>query len=208
MAKKDKEAKKVLERTYNVPLRREWLKVPKYKRAKKASKALKQFIEKHMKSQDVRILKYANEEIWKKGMKSPPHHIKVNAVKDEKGKVLVELFGKEIKEEKPDTQTSKSESDASKEKKEKTEKKEKKTEKEEKLEEKRKETVDKEAEEGKKIEKEEIKEEKKEPQILPHPKAAELKQPKQFKSDKPDYRAPKGSQGIAKREHHHKTERK
>ena len=37
MAKeKIKEPKVVLERTYNVPLRKEWLKAPKWKRAKKA----------------------------------------------------------------------------------------------------------------------------------------------------------------------------
>ena len=40
----------VLERTYNVPLRREWLKAPKYKRSKKAIAALKQFVAKHMKA--------------------------------------------------------------------------------------------------------------------------------------------------------------
>ena len=46
---------KTLERTYNVPLRKEFLKVPKYKRAKKAVKALKQFLAKHMKSDNVKI---------------------------------------------------------------------------------------------------------------------------------------------------------
>ena len=32
---KKEESDVVLERTYNVPLRREWLKAPKYKRSKK-----------------------------------------------------------------------------------------------------------------------------------------------------------------------------
>jgi ribosomal protein L31E len=45
MAKDDK--KPVLERTYNVPLRREYLKVPRYRRAKKAVTALKEFVSKH-----------------------------------------------------------------------------------------------------------------------------------------------------------------
>ena len=45
----------ILERTYNVPLRKEFLKVPKYKRAKKAVTALKQFLVKHMKSDNIKI---------------------------------------------------------------------------------------------------------------------------------------------------------
>ena len=83
-----------LERTYNVPLRKEYRKAPKYKRAKKAVKALREFIAKHMKAalDNVKIGKYANLEIWKKGIKNPPHHIKVLAVKEEE-KVNVELVG-------------------------------------------------------------------------------------------------------------------
>ena len=54
MAKKD-EPKQVLERTYNVPLRRELLKVPRYRKTQKATKALREFLAKHMKSDDVKI---------------------------------------------------------------------------------------------------------------------------------------------------------
>ena len=104
MAKKAEPAKSkvVLERVYNVPLRREFQKVPIYKRTKKAVTALKQYIEKHMKSEDVRIGIHANQLLWKDGIKNPPHHIKVNAVKDDKGTVrveLVELTGRAKREE-------------------------------------------------------------------------------------------------------------
>ncbi len=92
MAKKQ-EKKTVLERTYNVPLRKEFLKAPRWKRTPKAAKALKMFISRHMKSENVKIGKYANMELWKHGMKNPPHHIKVEAVKDEDGLVRVELVG-------------------------------------------------------------------------------------------------------------------
>ena len=91
---------KILERTYNVPLRKEFLKVPKYKRAKKAVKALKQFLVKHMKSDNVKIGKYLNDEIWKHGIKNPPHHVKLNAVKDEEGLVTAELVGAPVVEKK------------------------------------------------------------------------------------------------------------
>ncbi|MBW2985432.1 60S ribosomal protein L31 [Candidatus Woesearchaeota archaeon] len=83
----------ILERTYNVPLRKEFLKVPKYKRAKKAVTALKQFLVKHMKSDNVKIGKYLNDEIWKHGIKNPPHHVKLNAVKDKDGLITAELVG-------------------------------------------------------------------------------------------------------------------
>ncbi len=116
MAKKE-ESKIVLERTYNVPLRREWLKVPRYKRAAKAARGLRAFLIKHMKSDDVKIGKYLNESIWKKGMRNPPHHIQVEAKKDDKGAVFAELVGapkeKEIaekeKEEKKKTEEVKKE---------------------------------------------------------------------------------------------------
>lgn len=97
MAKKP-ETKPVLERTYNVPLRKEWLKSPRYRRSKKAVTALKEFIVKHMKASNIKIGKHLNEEVWKHGIKNPPHHIKVNAVKDSEGLVKVELFGKPIEE--------------------------------------------------------------------------------------------------------------
>jgi len=96
-----------LERVYNVPLRKEWLKKPKYLRAKKAARALREFLIKHMKSEDIRLGKHLNEELWKHGMKNPPHHVKVTAIKDDKGVVRAELVGfkyeefkKEKKEEK------------------------------------------------------------------------------------------------------------
>ena len=56
--KKKKEEKKIiLERVYNVPLRKEWLKSPKNKRAKKAVTALKKFLVRHMKSDKIKVAK-------------------------------------------------------------------------------------------------------------------------------------------------------
>jgi large subunit ribosomal protein L31e len=93
MVKKTDKAKIVLERVYNVPLRREFLKSPKWKRTKKAVRVLREFLMKHMKSSDVKIGKYLNLELWKCGIKNPPHHVKVNVTKDDKGTVRAELFG-------------------------------------------------------------------------------------------------------------------
>jgi|TARA_B100002003_G_scaffold176853_1_gene164715 large subunit ribosomal protein L31e len=102
---KKEENEVVLERVYNVPLRKEWLKAPKYKRSKKAIIALKQFVAKHMKAAEdsegkafVKIERSANMAIWKDGIKNPPHHLKIKATKDKEGVVRVELEGAKLKE--------------------------------------------------------------------------------------------------------------
>ena len=91
MAKKDEVAKIVLERVYNIPLRRETLKVPPFKKANKAVKTIRIFISRHMKSDNVALGRYLNLKIWKLGAKNPPHHVKVNVTKDDKGRVYAEL---------------------------------------------------------------------------------------------------------------------
>jgi len=82
-----------IEREYNVPLRREFMKAPKHKRANKATKALREFLAKHMKTdiENVKISKWINQQIWNRGMKKPPHHLKVKVIKDDKGIVNAEL---------------------------------------------------------------------------------------------------------------------
>jgi large subunit ribosomal protein L31e len=82
-----------LERTYNIPLRKEFMKVPRWRRTKKAVNALRQFLEKHMKSEDVKLSKQLNQHVWKNGIRNPPHHVKVNVSKDDTGMVRAELFG-------------------------------------------------------------------------------------------------------------------
>ena len=87
-----------LERTYTIPLRSEWLKSVKYKRAKKAVRAIKDFLTRHMKTDvaNIRIGTSINLELWKHGIKNPPSRIKVNVTKDDKGMVRAELFGVKI----------------------------------------------------------------------------------------------------------------
>jgi len=88
----------MLERTYIIPLRREWLKTQKYKRAKKAVTGVKDFLMRHMRVEleMVKLGPKLNEEIWKHGMKNPPSRVKVTVVKDDKNLVTAELFGFEM----------------------------------------------------------------------------------------------------------------
>jgi len=87
------------EKIYTVPLRREFLKVAKYNRSKKAMKALKEFLKKHLK-EEVKIGKYLNEEVSKR-RKNPPGKVKIR-IEGEKGKYKAELIDapkEEIKKE-------------------------------------------------------------------------------------------------------------
>lgn len=75
------------EREYVIPLRREYLKVPQYRRAGRAVKAIKKFIAKHMKVADrnvdnVKIDMYFNNEVWMRGKTNPPSKVKVKATRD------------------------------------------------------------------------------------------------------------------------------
>ena len=86
MAEEKTETKKI-EREYVIPLRKEFLKVPQYRRAGRAAKAIKQFIAKHMKVENrdvnkVKVDMYINNEIWARGKTNPPSRIKVKAIKE------------------------------------------------------------------------------------------------------------------------------
>jgi large subunit ribosomal protein L31e len=87
MAKKTEVKEDKIEREYVIPLRKEWNKVPRYKRANKAIKAIKEFLAKHFRVVDrdlnkIKIDKLLNEEVWFRGIKKPPGKIKVKARKE------------------------------------------------------------------------------------------------------------------------------
>lgn len=85
-------------RIHTIPLRREFNKVSRPKRAEKAVKALKDYVMKHYRTGNVRIGKDLNERLWSRGIKNPPAKVKVVALKKDD---LVELFLEEsYKEEK------------------------------------------------------------------------------------------------------------
>ncbi|HIG96427.1 TPA: hypothetical protein HA249_06095 [Candidatus Woesearchaeota archaeon] len=98
-----------LERVYTIPIAKEWLKVPVYKRAKKSIIGVRNFLTRHMKSEDIRLGKALNEAIWVHGMKNPPRKVKINVTKDSKGVVHAELFGAGL-EQKAEVKAKKAES--------------------------------------------------------------------------------------------------
>ncbi len=72
---------------YVIPLRKSWNRVPRYKKANKAIKTIKEFLARHMKLHErdlnkIKIDKYLNEFIWSRGIRKPPARVKVKAVKE------------------------------------------------------------------------------------------------------------------------------
>jgi len=86
-----------MERIYNIPLRKEFSKAPRYKKSGKSIRAIKEFIIKHMKTEEVKIGKYLNELVWKNGPKNPPHKVSVKAIK-ENNITKVELIDAPVEE--------------------------------------------------------------------------------------------------------------
>lgn len=78
-----------MERIYTIPLR-DVKKVPRTKRSPRAMRYIKEFIQKHMKNEDVIISTEVNEKIWERGREKIPSKIKVKAV-EEDGQVEVLL---------------------------------------------------------------------------------------------------------------------
>ena len=72
-----------LKREYVIPLRRKTKTAPKWRRSKKAVVVLKDFIRKHMKTEDVIVCSELNSFIWERGIKNPPGKVSVVALKTE-----------------------------------------------------------------------------------------------------------------------------
>lgn len=82
---------------HNIPLRKEWLKAPEYRRAKKAIVGIRKYMEKHYRNQEIKIGKYLNLEIWGRGNRNPPPYVTVKVIKD-KDFIRVELPNAPVEE--------------------------------------------------------------------------------------------------------------
>ncbi|NJL44026.1 MAG: hypothetical protein HC945_01735 [Nitrosarchaeum sp.] len=79
-------------RTYTIPLRKDINKTSMHRRAKRAVTTVKSFVERHMKTDTVKIGKALNEALWKNGMQNPPHKVTVQCERKD-DHVRVELEG-------------------------------------------------------------------------------------------------------------------
>ena len=75
------------EQEYTIPLRGKFKHVARYKKTPKAIKSVKEFLARHMKIYDrdlnkIKLEREVNEFLWARGIKNPPHKIKVKAIKN------------------------------------------------------------------------------------------------------------------------------
>ena len=78
------------ERIYTIPLAKA-RHGPRNKRAKKAVRYLREFMERHFKPEALIISQPVNEKIWSRGIQKPPRKLKVRATKNIDGLVVVYL---------------------------------------------------------------------------------------------------------------------
>jgi ribosomal protein L31E len=78
------------EKQFIINLRREFIKAPNYKKSMKAVKAIREYVTKHLKNNNIKICPELNLKIWEHGNKNPIHKIKVKT-KQEEDYILVQL---------------------------------------------------------------------------------------------------------------------
>ena len=78
------------ERIYTVPLK-EARNAQRYRRSEKAMMVLKAFAVRHMKAGTVKVDAAVNAAVWARGIKSPPHKIRVKMTKDDEGLVTITM---------------------------------------------------------------------------------------------------------------------
>ena len=80
-----------LTRVYTINLGRAWL-TPQHKRTDRVVNMIREFAEKHMKSDEIKLEQELNRQIWSRGKTNPPRNVRVKMVKDEDGVVTVSLY--------------------------------------------------------------------------------------------------------------------
>ena len=79
------------ERIYTVPLRKAYWTGSRLKRANRSVRILKEFVERHMKPEDLLIQPEVNDIIWSRGIQKPPRRVRIRATKNADNLVRVYL---------------------------------------------------------------------------------------------------------------------
>ncbi|MGQ4911007.1 MAG: 50S ribosomal protein L31e [Candidatus Thorarchaeota archaeon] len=79
------------ERIYTVPLRKAYWTGSRLKRANRSVRILKEFVERHMKPEELLIQPEVNERIWARGIQKPPRRLRIRATKNSENLVRVYL---------------------------------------------------------------------------------------------------------------------
>jgi len=88
-AEGEEEIEVVEEKVYTIPLRHVWVVTPRGRRAPRAVRDVRDYVARHMKSDEVAVSNEINSAIWSRSINKPPRKITVRAVKDKEGKVII-----------------------------------------------------------------------------------------------------------------------
>jgi len=84
----EEEIEIVEEKAYTVNLR-EARKAPLKQRTPRAITELRNFVKRHMKVESVIMSNEINEQVWSRSIEKPPRKLKIRAVKDKEGNVII-----------------------------------------------------------------------------------------------------------------------
>jgi large subunit ribosomal protein L31e len=79
------------ERIYTVPLRKAYWTGSRLRRANKSVRILREFVERHMKPEELLIQPEVNNLIWARGIQKPPRRLRIRATKNADNLVRVYL---------------------------------------------------------------------------------------------------------------------
>ncbi|MBN2228089.1 MAG: 60S ribosomal protein L31 [Candidatus Thorarchaeota archaeon] len=79
------------ERIYTVPLRKAYWTGSRLRRANRSVRILREFVERHMKPEELLIQPEVNEKLWARGIERPPRRVRVRATKNADNLVRVYL---------------------------------------------------------------------------------------------------------------------
>ncbi|MHA1135384.1 MAG: 50S ribosomal protein L31e [Candidatus Thorarchaeota archaeon] len=90
-AEEEEEEEIIDERIYTVPLRKAYWTGSRLRRANRSVRILREFVERHMKPEELLIQPEVNEQIWARGMQKPPRRVRIRATKNADNLVRVYL---------------------------------------------------------------------------------------------------------------------
>jgi large subunit ribosomal protein L31e len=79
------------EMIYTVNFRKAWI-TPQYRRTDRVINILREFAERHMKTDDIKIDQYLNRYLWQRGKRNPPRRVRIRMTKDETDTVVISLY--------------------------------------------------------------------------------------------------------------------
>jgi large subunit ribosomal protein L31e len=90
-AEPEEEEEIIDERIYTVPLRKAYWTGSRPHRANRTVRILREFVERHMKPEELLIQPEVNERIWARGIQKPPRRLRIRATKNADNLVRIYL---------------------------------------------------------------------------------------------------------------------